>query len=536
MRAGNRLPVVSSGPRSPDPRSPHLPLAVSAFVLPGYNYGSLRNVSLVDQSLVRSNLLLVAVACLGISGCPDGKNAGQGQSAALPFTGQTVEIAVPVGMGFRSTWEGPLTEWQAQTGARSQLSEYDPSEPSQVAAQFAAGTGRTLVVFPLDQLGDALATEAVAPIPETTLKDAGGSNWLDLFAGLREGLGSPRKRPSIMPLACPILVCWYRQDLLNRAGLSPPRTWDDYARLLETLDTWAPGMTAVEPWGPEFRATMFLARSVAWARHPGHFSLFFDIDSGTPLIAAPGFARGLEAAQQAWSKLALDSKDLSPADCRRRMLDGEAALAITFEPTVDEGASAGAGDKGRRPEAALLGFCPLPGSREVFNPTRKAWEPVADGGVNQVTLVGFLGLATAGTAGHKPIETEAAWHAVSHIGSRGFVSGFPPGAVGICRESQALGPIDGSFRGDEGAAWLAAVATSLRDERQVIELPVVRRSEFRAALGQALAGVMAGESSPAEGLAAADRSWRKLVEEIGPERLRNTYRAALGLNPLARKK
>lgn len=483
---------------------------------------------------MRSPLFAVAVglSCLGLAGCPGEQDADEGKAAPLPFAGQKVEVAVPAGLGFPSAWEGPLTEWQAQTGATLALSEYDPAESSQPAAQFAAGAGRTLALFPLDRLGEVLDGPGVAAIPAATLKDAEGSNWLDLFAGLREGLGSPRKRPSIVPVSCPVLVCWFRQDLLSQAGLAPPRTWEDYARLLETLDSWAPGLTAVEPWGPDFRATMFLARSLAWARHHGHFSLFFDIDSGAPLIAGPGFVRGLQAARRDWARLAPDAKDLSPAECRRRMLDGQAALGITFEPTLDEGASADAGETGRRPETARLGFCRLPGSREVFNPTRKAWESVAEGGINQVTLVGFSGLAAAAGTGHKAIETEAAWHAVSHVGPRGIVSGFPPGVVGVCRESQAHGSASGPFRGEEGAAWLTAVATSLRDERQVIELPVPRRAAFRAALGEALAGVMAGEASPEEGLAAASRSWQRLVDEIGPERVRNIYRAALGLNPI----
>ena len=46
--------------------------------------------------------------------------------------------------------------------------------------------------------------------------NADAINWSDLLPGLRDGMASPGKRPSFVPLSCPVLVCYYRQDLLNQ--------------------------------------------------------------------------------------------------------------------------------------------------------------------------------------------------------------------------------------------------------------------------------------------------------------------------------
>lgn len=479
----------------------------------------------------------MAVLCVGL-GCDD-KPAAKTGPAALPFTGQAVGLAVPAGMGFHQSWEGHLIEWEAQTGAKIDLAEYDVNAESEPTARFAADSNRTLVVFPLNRLGDLIDANALAPIPPTTLNDAQGLNWLDIYAGLREGLASPRKRASVAPLSCPVLVCYYRRDLLEHAGLTPPQTWDDYQKLLDGLSAWAPGLSAVEPWGTDFRATLFTARSLSYAKHPGSYSLYFDIENGAPLIDGPGFVRGLEVAQRAWGKLAADFKDLTPAECRRRVLTGQAALAIAYEPEAGAASADGAAPSAdRQSEQARIGFCRLPGSRETYDPARRAWEKQADQGINQVTLVGFAGWGCAAASGRSAAEIEAAWNAVSRMGGLGFVPSFPPGLTSPCRESQGPNSLDttaSGLRGDEAALGIAAIGQSLRDPRQVVEIPVVRQREFRAALATGLNVVLEGQATPAEGLKNAAESWKRLVDEIGTERLKNNYRAALGLSTTEKK-
>jgi hypothetical protein len=70
----------------------------------------------------------------------------------------------------------------------------------------------------------------------------------------------------------------------------------------------------------------------------------------------------------------------------------------------------------------------------------------------------------------------------------------------------------------------------LRDPRQVVELPVVRQRDFRAALAAGLTSALEGRSTPEEGLKNAAESWKGLVKEIGAERVKSSYRAALGLS------
>src|SRR5262249_36247776 len=157
---------------------------------------------------------------------------------------------------------------------------------------------------------------SLAPLPSSVLTDDDqGVGWRDLFAGLAGKFAARKGTPLFVPLSCPVLVCYYRRDLLGAAGLNPPQTWDDYQQLLEKLPNWAPGLAAAEPWGENFRATMFLARGVCAAQHSGHYSLFFDIETGAPLIDSPGFVRALETARAAVAKMPQDVLTYGPVDC-----------------------------------------------------------------------------------------------------------------------------------------------------------------------------------------------------------------------------
>ena len=268
-----------------------------------------------------------AIVCLmaAASGCADRPEP----PPQKPFSGAQVRIGVPAGLGFRVAWETTLNEWSAQTGAAVELHEYSDADALAPLSNEALERN-TLVLLPIDRIADAESGEGLASIPESHLSDE-NLNWLDLFQGLRDNVASWQQKPAAIPVSAPVLVCYFRSDLLKRAGLTPPRTWDEYQNLLDKLNDWAPGLTAAEPWSREFRATMFLARAVSLAKHPGHFSLFFDIETGEPLIASPGFVKGLEKAQAAFAKMPADVLTLSPADCRARILSGKAALAISFE-------------------------------------------------------------------------------------------------------------------------------------------------------------------------------------------------------------
>ncbi len=475
-----------------------------------------------------------------------------------PFAGQQLDISVPAGLGFPAAWDLILDEWTEQTGAKCRLREYDLSAGSRPLAEWlghgsgASSTpGAVLMVFPITQVAELAAEGLLASIPQDQQSE-GNLHWLDLLAGLRKNVATLERKPTVVPLSCPALVCYYRRDLLEKAKLSPPKTWSDYQKLIDSLDRWAPARTAVEPWGEEYRATMFLARAVSYAKHPGNFSLYFDYKTAEPLIDGAGFVRALEAAKSALAKMPHEVTEYTPADCRTEILAGRAALAVAFEtgpgnPVLPFGPTgATAADVAgvpetksivNRPELMRIGFCRLPGVREVYNRSTGDWEAPPDGGINQVTLTGFGGLCAAVSTNVTPLQAQTAWNLLARLSLDNLETAFPGATKSPCRALQVgtAAPWTGTeLADDERFQYLDTVAQSLRDTRLVAELPVVGRNEFRAALSEQIGSVLAGNAEPAAALEAAARRWREIIADVGVEAVRDSYRRSLGLSPRGR--
>jgi multiple sugar transport system substrate-binding protein len=390
------------------------------------------------------------------------------------------------------------------------------------------------VIFPLARAGEWIAAGALAPIPESARgNETSGIGWTDVFQGLRERVASRKSQPMVLPLAAPVLVLYYRQDLLQSAGLKPPQTWDEYHELVDKLAAWAPGLNAVEPWDESWRATTFLVRAISGAQHPSQYSLFFDIETGEPLIDNPAFVRALVKVQTTLSRLPRETHTYSPQQCLAELRAGRAALAIVCEPAF----LGSLGDKNAATEAESgvdglqIGAVRLPGEREVYDASRATWEPLADKGVSHVTLTGFSGWGIGATAASSRIQIEAAWNAVGKVSGSDMVSGFPPTLVGLCRESQLQsGVLPATFSRQAPLSAANAVGESLRNTRLVAELAVAGREKFRQALSRGLGTVLDGTQSPEASLQAVATEWRQTIEQIGKSKHCNNYRSSLGLS------
>ncbi|MDA1013442.1 MAG: hypothetical protein O3A00_03190 [Planctomycetota bacterium] len=473
---------------------------------------------------------LVVIALLpSLFGC-DGKTDQQAESTA-PFEGVEIQIAVPAGMGFDSRLQSVIAEWEARTNGTAKLVEYE-LHPGQAVA---VPSGSVLSIVPLNTVshriveGQSVVAQYDA-IPASQQSDA-WLQWHDVFKGLRENVGSAGGQASIVPLSCDTLVCVFRQDLLSKAKLEPPRTWDEYDRLVQQLDQWAPSLVAAEPWSDDFRVTMFLARSVSYARHPDNYSVFFDIRSGRPLIDSPGFQIGLAESVAAIKRLPKACLTMSPSDCVREVVEGRAAIAIGI-PSL-EPASADSAKRDAKQDH-VVGSCRLPGSRRVFNHSTSGWEELPRGQVNHVPLVGFSGFAAVveNTATHT--QAAAARNMLRTISIEG--APLPREAVGLVRKSQMnrianlLAASETRLHPQEIQLYLNAVSESLNDTRLVTEIPVAGADRFKLSLREMLDQAIGDESvSVPEQLDQQVKAWTSLVSEVGQEVVRRSYRFSLGM-------
>ena len=491
------------------------------------------------SALPRIFRLCLVIGCLVcLAGCPN--PAGDPASNALPFQGQTIRLVVPQGWGFKDLWEDQLVEWGARTGAKAELTEASMTDTA--GPLLKPGSLPQLIIFPWTRRGELLAGKQVQVLPADLLE--ANLEWDQLFQGLREKQAEIDIGPALVPISSPVLVCYYRADLLEKAGLQPPETWAEYQLLLDNIGTWAPGLTAVEPWSPEFRTTMFLARAIPLVKPAGHYSVYFNVENGEPQIATPGFVKALEQTRAALKQLAPESLSSDPVACRNLLISGEAALAIGLESgPATAGLTTGATSPPpgkpeppvERADAIAIGFCRLPGSREIFSTTLNDWAPTENQAPNFVTLTGFSGLCAGIPSGTSAEQAGAALNLLKTL-LLDESTPFPPGARSPCWESQAQDAAAWTGKqlsGAEAGKYLAETAKSLRSRQQISELPVLGHAEFRAALTAGLTACLEKNQPPLEALQGVATEWQALLKKLGPTPVLSSYRSALGLSQRA---
>jgi ABC-type glycerol-3-phosphate transport system substrate-binding protein len=471
------------------------------------------------------------LGCLGLGliallsvvpGCED--KPEKAHVPAHPFAGQTVTVSFPAGSGFGDAWKAAVDEWAEQTGAKCNLSEYTRGPTG--LKELPAGDVVVLAYadVPAVESGNHLARN-----PESAPTGDVAVGWIDFFPGLRERVLTIAGRPTLAPISCPVLTCYLRGDLLTKAGLKPPATWDDYQTLLDTLPKWAPGLSAVEPWGQDSRTTIFLARALSAVKKPGNYSVFFNIDTGAPLIDSPGFVRALTRSVAQVAKLSADSMNLGPAECRRLVLTGKAAMAFSYEPgRADEKPIE------RAPGVSLV-FAQLPGARQVYDRPANSWDTVPDGDVNHATLAPVGGLTMAVSQSTPAERAEAAWNLVTFLSVDRYQQALAGVPKSVCRESQlakAADWIGPELRTEEVYGYLAATAESLRTTNLSPELPVIGRAEFRRSLTEGITAALEGKATPEAALKEVAERWRAISAGFGVERIRDSYRDCIGLSPV----
>ena len=462
-------------------------------------------------------ILLLAPGCSRSEPEPD-------SALRLPFDGQAVTVRVPAGHGLPARFELIVDEWSNRTGASARIIESSPEEQSSSET-----AGAEVVLFPITDIADRAAAGKLLPIP-AELRSEADLDWLDVFQGLRDRVCSVERSPVVVPLSCPVLVCYYRRDLLEQGGLSPPRTWSEYEELVDSLESWAPGLTAVEPWDEDYRATMFLARAVSYVKAPGQYSVFFDIDTGEPLVGTPGYVRALEVSQSLLAKMPEAVASFSPDDCRREFLTGRAALAIAFETAAAE-----SGTTERRLAGFSAGFTRLPAAERAYSLATSAWTEQT----GSVPFAAFGGLCAGVSADATASDRsrQSAWNLLATLAVDQREAAFPPHLLSPCRHSQLEEPsrwAGAALVESESANYLQAVAESVQDTTLVAELPVVGRNRFREALTRRLSSVLSGDRDPQDALQSAAAQWEEIAAELGAESVRDSYRRSLGLPPARR--
>lgn len=468
-----------------------------------------------------------ALCALLIAGCTDNKPAADDAAKAkqLPFDGVTLKLLVVGDERLAETIGQLRGEWRATSGAEVEIV---PMTGDQLAE--AKQLDGDAIVYPAYALGSLAEREWVRTLDERELNSAEVA-WQEIFEADRSHDASWAGAAYAFAFGSPTFVCCYRKDLLEKIDRQPPDTWEEYqevARLLADQksegDLWS---GTCEPLAKGWAGLTLLARAAAYAKHRSHYSTLFDIESMDPLIARPPFVRALDELRETHKLMAADAADSAPQQVHEALLTGKCGMALTWT------SPAFAAKKGEHSSGIVeIGFCPIPGSSQAFNPKTSQWDARRDDESIHVPLAGMSGVL--GSVMWASPQPQAALQLLGWLSGPQWSERVSPTAANttLFRRSHLKSPqrwVDPRL--DELAALsYAETVEKTLGSGEVFGAPrIAGRERYLAAIDDAVLATLAGEKTSEEALAEAAEAWRKTTDELGLEGQRTAYRHSLGL-------
>jgi len=418
-------------------------------------------------------------------------------------------------------------QWQAEIGAP--LEVHAASNEGQLQKA-------DVIVFRSAQLGQLADAGQIAPLAEEKFLPHSAA-WSDLVELVRDQEGRWGRHVYAVPLGSPVLVCYCRADLLDRLGLRPPRTWEEYLQAAQQLKersrlgaaespkepTWAP---ALEPWAAGWAGWTFLARAASYAKHPNYYSTLFEMQSMRPRIAEPPFVRALEELV-ATAKLAPpDLREADPDQVRERFWRGQCGLALCWPSR--------AGPENASPEIKCT-IVPIPGASAVWHPEEQKWLPASKGELFRTPLLGISGrwAAVGASSEHPEAALQLIFWLVGKQGSEPRPAVCP--ATTVFRKSELKDPkrlqawVEPAMPRETALQYADALHQTFSSSQWLVGLRIPGWPEYMAELDAAVHAAVQGEKTAQQALQAAAQKWQEITHRLGLDRQRQAYRRNLGL-------
>jgi ABC-type glycerol-3-phosphate transport system substrate-binding protein len=448
--------------------------------------------------------------------------------------------------------------WAVRHGAQVVIEEYDAGgEPPADADVW--------VIAPC-QLPHAMESGKVVPLPASLQSRDNPYQWSDLLPFYREQLLAWDQKAGAVPLLGEGLVCCYRADWFadpaarsafrHKYGrdLGAPATWEELAQAAAFFRDRA-GAPSLPPLPSDNRALdrLFYTAAACYARRAvpmeekGQaderldeiFSFHYDLKTGKPRIAAPGFVQALRLLQE----LQLCRPGGAQAVPELAFLQGRAALCLADAAWVAF----------FQREPALrdrVGVCRVPGADRYFAFATGQEQRVSE--PNRVPYLGGAGwLAVVSSRSAQPHSAVELLAEVTGPSAGGQVVLAPRWGGGPVRDSQLRRQHWDSYALHKlyvPPAWqehvppileidpLPRLKQALRDElgRDALKNPVLclrtpTEAPHREALDRAVRQALLQGGDAGAALKDVERRWLELDAKQDREAVQADYRRSLGL-------
>src|SRR5467141_493697 len=456
----------------------------------------------MSRVLARAVVLLVFVAA-----CSNGSNTSSNQS----FSGTTIRVVTFTGPQIAEPLQRRAPDFEKATGAKVQIITVPFSDLYQkVLTAFATETNSyDATVFDPQWMGDYVPPGYLEDLTDRVKNDS-TLQWDDIAPFFRDFSATFKGKVYTIPLDGDFQMVYYRKDLLQKDGLQPPATWDDYISIAQHFQ----GKDLNGDGKPDYGSCLAMKRSAqsywAWLSIAAAYiqsqgtkqGAFFDTDNMQPLTNNAGAAAALDVYKQLSKLGPPDQLNNDVGDSRGLFVTGRCALSLDWG---DIGTLAI--DTTQSKVADKVGTIILPGSKRVLDRSTMQLAdctatlcPNAINGVNHAPFAAFGGWSGAINKASAAKTKDAAFAFLSYMSQPAQSNedvtlgktGFNP-----YRASQFNNLDLWKKAGmSEKAAndYLGAIKASLQSPNMVLDLRIPQNAYYEGtALDTTLAQFLAGE-------------------------------------------
>ncbi len=371
--------------------------------------------------------------------------------------------------------------------------------------------------------------------------------WNDVSRFFRDFSSKYNGQIYSIPLDGDIHLLYYRLDILEKYGLAPPRTWDDYlaiAKQLNGVDMNGDGEgdfgSCISKKANEQSYWSLLSIAGSFLQSKGTSQgIFFNTRTMAPLVNNDAFKKALKIYKKTTEFGSADELNFDTNDVRYAFISGRCALAIEW------------GDIGTMavlPESKVknkTGVSILPGATEVLNRKTGQLErcnanlcPFAIGDINYAPYAAFGGWVGSINNASSKHKKNLAYNYLSYV-TQPLQSNedVTIGATGMnpYRTSQLVNHKSWLKQGMSKSTlhfYLGSISKTVNNANIILDLRIFENNRyFRDILDTEVAKYLRHTQSVEQTVINIEQGWNKLTDEIGRDKQLKAYRASLGLVP-----
>jgi multiple sugar transport system substrate-binding protein len=417
---------------------------------------------------------------------------------------------------------------------------------TKLLTDFATGTNSIdAMVFAPQWMGDYIQADYLEDLTDRIKSDT-ALQWDDVGAFFRDFSATYAGRTYTIPLDGDFHMVYYRTDLLEKEGLAPPETWDDYLSIAKTFQGKDLNGDGKVDYGSciskkrnaqAYWAVTSIAGAFLQSQGTSQ-GAFFDTKSMNPLVNNEAFEAALDVYVESTKFGPPDELNLDVGDTRGLFTTGRCALSIDWG---DIGTLAIDPDTSKVQD--LVGAVILPGSRRVLDrETGKLVDcnattcPHAVNGVNHAPFAAFGGWSGAINAASDQRVKDAAYDFISYMSQPAQanvdvtigITGFNPYRIS---QFESLDPWMKAGMSESAAKnYLGAIAASLNSPNMILDLRIPQNQRYQQViLDTSIARLLAGEIDKKQAMKTIEDGWNEITDELGRSDQLKAYRASLGL-------